>query len=769
MKLENMQPSDSLKTALKYAELGWQIFPCWQIVDGACACGNTDCKSPGKHPISTLAPRGQDSATSDAGIITKWWTAQPDANIAVYLAGSGLCAIDIDPRNGGDYTIEDLEDIHGPIEPDILQYTGGGGEHRVFLRPEGNLPGKLGSGVDVKLNGYIIAEPSNHVSGGEYVWDADASPLEGAVAGPLPDWIRSFSTASVASDNHASAINAGLTEDQYYDVLEALSFINSNDRDTWLTVGMALHAANDKRAYEIWCNWSATSDKYDHKDQFRVWRSFRHKGLSSVDIPTIFKLAQDAGWINTKSSIDAICSQNTIADYKDEPVTIKKITDNERLPKELKQFPVEILNEVAQWIEGNSRQPQKEITTLATLALASTLTGRIYVSEENNTSSLYFLLLADTGVGKNYAKTSIQAFLVESGLPELLSGSGNTSPGAVYTALVKAPCHIQITDEVGKQLATARKANNGQMAEALSALTEAYSATTSYMIPKNYSQLGDVAKGKAMPDKSIVVHWPAITTLGMGTLGQIFDNLTTGEIEDGFLNRQIAVIISEEVEPRRRIRKKPVPEHIRQWAQSIRHPQSKSRTDLAGQVEGYDITPTAKTVRIDDHAMDVFDDLLDELEASEKAGDLTLPDLTRRWVENAMRMATSFAVCENPEDPVVTLEIALWCCHYVVFYGNRFMRIATTKVADGDFHRLYLNVLDLVERAGEKGMTQRDLSRHSRLFASTRPNDREQVFKALLVENQIMQVAIASQSGRGRKRVCFITPDYFDGEIMEAA
>lgn len=767
MNKNNMQDSsNTLSTALAYADLGWKIFPCWQIVDGKCACG-TECKSPGKHPISVLAPRGQDSATDDKAVITEWFTSHPDANIAVYLAGSGLCAIDIDPRNGGDYTMEDLENEHGELVADVVQLTGGAGEHRLFLRPDGTLPGKLGKGVDVKLNGYIIAEPSNHISGGQYIWEASSCPLDGAVAGPLPDWIRSFSTSQAADSNSDVAINFGMDEGQYYDVLEALQFISSDDRDTWLRVGMCLFTSNDKRAYEMWCNWSASSDKYDHDDQYRVWRSFRHKGLDSVDVPTIFHMAQDSGWINTKSS--AGISKPQDIDYDAEDVMIEKYTSAEQVPEYLKFIPVHKLNEITEWIEGNSRQPQREITVLTALSLACTLAGRNYASEENNTSSMFFMLLADTGVGKNYAKTSIQTFLVESRLETLLSGSGNTSPGAVYTALCKSPCHIQITDEVGKQLATARKANNGQMAEAFSTLTEAYSSTTSYMIPKNYSQLGDIAKGKATAEKNIVIHWPAITTLGIGTPGQIFDNLSSGEIEDGFLNRQVVIQASEPLAERRRIKKKPVPEHLREWAQDIRHPQPQSRTDLTGNVDSYDLTPTPKTVAISDEAMDLFDDLLDSLDAQEKAGLFQLPDLTRRWVENSMRLATALAVCENAENPVVTDLIADWCIAYVVFYGKRFMRAAATNVADGDFHRLYLNVLDLVSRAGSRGVTQRDLSKLSRLFASTKPNDRDQVFKALLIENQIMQVSIEQLSGRGRKRVCFITPDNFNDENMQAA
>lgn len=756
----NLQASDdktkNLATALAYADLGWQIFPCWQIdSEGKCACG-TDCKSPGKHPISALAPRGQDSATNDKQVITQWWTEHPNANIAIYLAGSGLCAIDIDPRNGGDYTIEDLESQHGELVADVMQLTGGGGEHRLFLRPDGTLPGKLGSGVDVKLNGYIIAEPSNHISGGEYIWEASSCPLDGAVAGPLPDWIRSFSTLDKSVDTGV-ALHAGMSNEQYYDVIEALPFIDNDERDTWLTVGMALHATNDRRAYEMWCQWSASSPKYDQKDQYRVWRSFRHKGLTSVDLPTIFKLAQDAGWLNVKKGV-----------AEEVPIKLPKHGHKSETPEHLLDIPVKPLSEIIHWMEGYSRQPQREISIVATLALASVLAGRNYCSEESNTSSMYFMLLADTGVGKNYAKTSIQTFLVQSGLDHLLSGSGNTSAGAVYTALCRAPCHIQIADEVGKQLQTARKQVNGQMAEAFSTLTEAYSATTSYMIPRNYSNMVELTKGKGTDEKKVVVHHPAITTLGLATSGQVFDNLSTAEIEDGFLNRLHVVEVSEPQAPRRRSKRLPVPEHLRDWAYNIRHPEPKSRTDLSGIEVGYDVTPTPTVVAIDDGATLIFDGFFNTLADLEDEGEFALPDLTRRWVENAMRLSTALAVCENADDPIISADIAGWCVEYVFFYGKRFMDTASTRVADGDFHRLYLNVQELVERSEGRGMTERDLSTYSRLFASSRPNEREQAFRALLAESRIMQVAIPSPSGRGRKRMAYISPKFFDETTMDA-
>ena len=92
-----------------------------------------------------------------------------------------------------------------------------------------------------------------------------------------------------------------------------------------------------------------------------------------------------------------------------------------------------------------------------------------------------------------------------------------------------------------------------------------------------------------------------------------------------------------------------------------------------------------------------------------------------------------------------------------------------TKVADSDFHRLYLKILELVTRAGKQGMTERDLATYSRLFASSTPVQREMAFKALLAEEKIVAVAIATISGRGRKRACFILPNFFDEATMEMA
>lgn len=175
---EPLNLSTPLAYALAYARIGWHVFPV---------------EANAKTPLGRLVPRGMLDATTDEATISKWWRQAPQAGVGIALHPSGLVALDIDPRNGGDATFEQLQASHGSLRSDVMAMTGGGGEHHVFVIPPGvqvSLPGTLGPGVDVKANGYIVVEPSIHPNGRQYVWEASSNPLEGVVPSPLPDWLR---------------------------------------------------------------------------------------------------------------------------------------------------------------------------------------------------------------------------------------------------------------------------------------------------------------------------------------------------------------------------------------------------------------------------------------------------------------------------------------------------------------------------------------------------------------------------------------------------
>lgn len=175
--------------ALAYAARGWPVFPCHTVGrDGRpCSCPAVGCSSPGKHP---RVPGGLRAATTDPGVITRWWTRWPTANIAVRTgAVSGLVVIDVDPPHGGDRTLRHLTDRHGALPADVTVRTGSGGLHLYLAHPGiriGNDNGRrLGPGIDVRGDGgYVIAPPSRHHSGATYRWITAGAALPG-----VPGWM----------------------------------------------------------------------------------------------------------------------------------------------------------------------------------------------------------------------------------------------------------------------------------------------------------------------------------------------------------------------------------------------------------------------------------------------------------------------------------------------------------------------------------------------------------------------------------------------------
>jgi len=164
-----------LEHALAYAAIGWAVLPLHGIVQGRCTCGDINCSKRGKHPI----PRnGLKEATTDEGTIRNWWREFPDANVGIATGEvSGLIVIDVDdgPEKAGFSSLEALQSKHGTIPREACVRTGGGGLH-IYLAAPGQLvrssAGKLAPNIDVRgEGGYVVAPPSLHVSGRNYVWE----------------------------------------------------------------------------------------------------------------------------------------------------------------------------------------------------------------------------------------------------------------------------------------------------------------------------------------------------------------------------------------------------------------------------------------------------------------------------------------------------------------------------------------------------------------------------------------------------------------------
>lgn len=188
-----MSAAELLEHVLGYAARGWPVLPlCWPITTGSaarCSCGSAKCRRIGKHPLAQLVPHGLTEATTEGARVRQWWRRVPLANIGIVLGPrSGMFALDVDPRHGGDRGLVEFVRARCPLGPTLHQITGSGGDHYFFRWPVAGVAGgahKLGPGLDVQGDRfYVVASPSLHPSGARYRWeDLDAPPLD------APAWL----------------------------------------------------------------------------------------------------------------------------------------------------------------------------------------------------------------------------------------------------------------------------------------------------------------------------------------------------------------------------------------------------------------------------------------------------------------------------------------------------------------------------------------------------------------------------------------------------
>lgn len=748
MMADNIIPLESqqmLQAALTYAARGWHVLPCWRPKPNeagqlVCGCGKEDCPSPGKHPHGFLAKRGQMEATTDPEKIKRWFAYGHSLNIAIQCSQSGLAVIDIDPRNGGELTKENVEARYGKLYSDVEQFTGGGGQHYVYSNPHGvqGLPGILGPGIDVKANGYIMAWPSLHVSGKLWEWEGSSDPTEGAVPSPLPDWLRDLAGPKPELTEPQGSRYA--PPEQIEDLRAALTWISADDYHTWINVGLALKAIGGA-GFELWDTWSQTSEKYAYSAMGPKWRSFKR---GTLQIESIFHMAMEAGWVNTTS----------VAYISPEPIPVATVKPYE--PKELPPSQADgplpgILADVVEWINATSRKPQPDFAIQAALAFVATVAGRRYRTTQNNFPSLYFLNIGKSASGKEHAKWAIETLLDACQLPHLIGPAGYTSDSGVLSSLHKQPSHVGIIDEFGKVLEGASIKHGARAASTMKALMEAWGRCHGTMRPQGYSTFG-MSQSDADKLAAKCIRHPALTLLTMTTPETLFETVGSAAARDGFLNRFLIVETDIGRQPGRPVQSLDVPASIITWAARI------TANDGLVNITTPDLVPEFTVIPFTPGAHERFTEFehacIDLMDEYEEHG---LAEMFGRSNEIAMRVALVHAVACEAES--ITTTMAAQAIAYVRGHAVRVAERLKTAVADSEFEAVSNQVLALLRHAGRTGMTERELHQRSRKFKGLDKRGKLNVLQSLDFAGDIARVEFPPASGRGPARVAWIAVD----------
>lgn len=201
------------RAALSYAALGWSVIPV---------------APRSKVPLVPWQEYQRHAPALET--VEAWYARWPNANVAIVTgAVSSLIVVDIDPKHGGEDSLDALQASHGPLPLTPEVRTGGGGRHLYFRHPGGSVRNRAAfrPGLDVRGDGgVIVAPPSVHPSGKLYQW-VGAAPKLPDIAAP-PRWLLSIVRSADGPRGHTAEhwralVSEGVPEGQRNNMAASLS------------------------------------------------------------------------------------------------------------------------------------------------------------------------------------------------------------------------------------------------------------------------------------------------------------------------------------------------------------------------------------------------------------------------------------------------------------------------------------------------------------------------------------------------------------------
>ena len=634
-------PGELRTTALRYADLGYRVFPC---IPGT------------KHPITR---HGFHDASTDRAQIEAWWTKFPTANIG--LATEGMLVVDIDGANNpwpGD--ADQMADL---ASAGAMAQTPRGGRHYLFRRVAGKhwkcSTGKLAQGVDIRTDGgYIVAAPSE-IREGPYRW-AETLELEDRLEQLTepPTWLiealdalatRSPTIAPDAgSAPEANAIPSGQRNATLARLAGAMRRVGMGQPE----IAAALHETNRTRCVP------PLADAEVERITASIAR-YKPDGIS-VAIAENHYEQMFAEAVET-----------------DEPT----LPDPGPIPDELLCVPG-FIDEVMRHTLETAPYPEPVLAFAGALTLQALLAGRKVRDGMDNRTNLYVLSLANSGVGKDHARKVNARILYEAGLADCL-GTSFASGEGIEDRLFVQPATLFQVDEIDGMLLRVSQARDARHEAIVSMLLQMYSSASSIY----------VMRAKANQERS-VIDQPCLCLFGTAVPKHFYESLSARLMTNGFLARLLIVECGQRGEGQDDVYR-PLPASIleaaRWWAEY----------QPSGNLG--DEHPEPRLVPTTPEALAAFTELRQRIDrehynACQAANDQSGMAMWARAYEKARRLALIYACSVERENPVITLDAVHWSGAFATHQTRRMLYMASQHASESEFDGKRKRLLDVLEQ-----------------------------------------------------------------------
>ncbi len=632
---------DLLEAALRYADLGYAVFPCWP---GA------------KEPMT---PNGFKDATTDAATIRAWWTRTSNANVA--MPAAGLLVVDID---GPDNSWPGERDLSGAP----VSRTPRGGRHHIFRQPAGrgwrNTTSRIAPRVDTRADGGYIVVPPSRFDGKPYEW---AEPL-GLPPDGLPEppaWLVAeldgqlpLGFNGTGNANGTPLSDTPCRSPAWPPVASVENVIPSGQRNDTL----ARLAGSMRRVgmgpYEITAALLETNARRCTPPLQDAEVRRIAKSIARYDPDDVTVAVTENHWARHVAPADDTSRPDEIAD------------DPGSLPEDLLRVPG-FISEVMDHCLATAPYPNLVAAFGGALALQATLAGRKVRDPGDNRTNLYLLALAHSSAGKERPRKINAEILHTVGLSSRIGGRFASGEG-IQDALFTEPCMLFQTDEIDGMLQSINKARDARHEGIMGTMLTLYSSANSVFPMRR----------KAGGESPGAIDQPCLVLFGTAIPNHYYEALSERMLTNGFFARMIILECGKR-SPGQEPTILPIPDRVletaRWWADF--------RPDTGNLESWY---PGPRTVPQTDAARAILIETRKEAEAeyarAEAATDAVGTTVWGRVSEHARKLALLHAVSADHEHPEIGEGAADWARRFVVHQTKRMLFMAQAHVADSPFH-----------------------------------------------------------------------------------
>jgi len=693
--------SGLLEAALRYAALGYRVFPC----------------APGRK--TPLTKHGFHEAKTDPDQIERWWTAHPMANIGI--ATEGLVVIDVDGPENPWLTPERAVQLAVAT----LSLTANGGRHYVFVQPAERAyrgtAGRLAPRVDTRANGNYILAPPSVVGGKAYRW------AEGLALDVSPK---------------------ALPEPPVWLVKELDQFTNGGGSATSSPQGQTAASSGEE------ANPIPTGQR--NATLARLAGAMRRVGMSQGEISAALNRANRDRCVPPLSSAEVERIAASVARYEPDQVAVAVVEDHWSqlfdgpstaavdqpcdpglIPEPLLRVPG-FISEVMDFTLSHAPYPNVGLAFCGAVALQSYLCGRKVCDPGDLRPNLYLLALASSGTGKDFPRKVNARVLFEIGHIAAL-GDKFASGEGIQDALVRTGAMLFQNDEMDgvlRQINLDRENKRESIPNIL--LTLYTSAADVYPI-----------RAKASQKEAVHIDQPHLTLFGTATPQAFYESLSQRMLTNGFCARMIIVDVGSRGEGQPAGSPRQLPKRILEtanwWAEFQPGTARKNLLEVHPEPRIVSYAPQAEA------AIGQLQRLADaEYDRAHERNDETARVAWSRTCENAKKLALIYACSASHEEPLIDLTAIEWASQFAMHQTRRQLYLAQMYVAENPFHAECLKLLRKLKDAGGE-LARNRLMRAMRCKLA----DFDQIVGTLLMQGDIQPVEIATKTKSAQGyRIC---------------